>query len=125
MATETGLNGRVLQVGGRNRYYLSLIIDPFIADYHEGLLRPVLEDVRRHTILGESLARINSMMRMQFPVSDVPEPDCYYKTMEVFCAIRRNTSRHIPRRSKTAAIGWTRSRSSAKPPGWTSRRLRC
>ena len=74
MAAETGLNGKILQMGGRNRHYLSLILDPFIVDYHDGLRRPVLSDVRRHTILGESLDRVNSMMRMQFPVSDVPEP---------------------------------------------------
>ena len=91
VAKETGLNGRVLNVGGRNRYYLSLILDPFIVDYHDGLRRPMLEDVRRHTIIGESLGRVNSMMRMQFPVSDIPDPDCYYKTMEVFLC---HTSKH-------------------------------
>jgi len=50
--TETGLNGRVLEVGGENRHYTSLILDPFIVDYQQGLRRPVLEDVRRHTILA-------------------------------------------------------------------------
>ncbi|KKL85883.1 hypothetical protein LCGC14_1950290, partial [marine sediment metagenome] len=89
--TETGLNGKTLQVGGPNRYYMSLILDPFVVDYRDGLRRPVLEDVRRHTILGESLDRVNSMMRMQFPVSDIPEPDCYYKTMEVFL---RHSTKH-------------------------------
>ncbi len=93
VAIETGLNGKTLQVGGENHYFLSLILDPFIVDYHHGLRRPVLEDVRRHTILGESLDRISSMMRMQFPVSDVPEPDCYYKTMEVFlCHSTKHTA---------------------------------
>jgi trimethylamine--corrinoid protein Co-methyltransferase len=92
-ARETGLNGKVLEVGGQNRYYMSLILDPFIVDHHDGLRRPVLEDVRRHTILGESLDRVNTMMRMQFPVSDVPEPDCYYKTMEVFlCHTTKHTA---------------------------------
>ncbi len=84
VAVYSGLNGQRLQVGGENRYYLSLILDPFIVDYEHGLRRPVLEDVRRHTILGESLSRVNAMMRMQYPVSDVPEPDSYLKTMEVF-----------------------------------------
>ena len=32
------------------------------------------------------------MTRMQFPVQDVPEPDCYYKTMEVFLS---HTTKHI------------------------------
>ena len=92
VAMETGLNGKVMQVGGQNRYYMSLILDPYIIDYHDGLRRPLLEDVRRHTIVGESLDRVNSMMRMQFPVSDIPEPDCYYKTMEVFLC---NTTKNI------------------------------
>ena len=84
VAQETGLNGKPLEAGGENRYYLSLVLDPFIVDYEQGLRRPVLEDVRRHTIIGESLDRVNSLMRMQFPVSDLPEPDSYYKTMETF-----------------------------------------
>jgi trimethylamine--corrinoid protein Co-methyltransferase len=93
VAAETGLNGKLLTVGGRNRYYLSLILDPFIVDYQAGLRRPTLEDVRRHTILGESLERVSSMMRMQFPVSDVPETDCYYKSLEVFlCHTTKHTA---------------------------------
>jgi trimethylamine--corrinoid protein Co-methyltransferase len=92
-AAQTGLNGKVLQAGGRNRYYLSLILDPFVVDYRDGLRRPVLEDVRRHTILGESLPRVDSMMRMQYPVSDLPEPDNYAKTMEVFlCHTTKHTA---------------------------------
>jgi len=91
LAVETGLNGKVMRLGGENRYYLSLILDPFVVDYQQGLRRPLLEDVRRHTIIGESLDRVSSMTRMQFPVSDLPEPDCYYKTMEVFLC---HTSKH-------------------------------
>ena len=87
----TGLNGKVLQFGGDRRYYLSLILDPVIADYEAGLRRPLLEDVRRHTILGESLDRVDAMMRMQYPVSDIPEPECYERTMEVFLA---HTTKH-------------------------------
>lgn len=81
---QTGLNGKILNVGGENRYYTSLILDPFIIDYSDGVRPPLLEDVRRHTIIGESLERINTMMRMQQPVSDIPEPDSCYKTMETF-----------------------------------------
>lgn len=84
VAIETGLNGKVLDIGGENRYYMSLILDPFINDYKVGKRLPCLEDVRRNTIIGESLDRVSGMMRMQFPVTDIPEPDCYLKTMEVF-----------------------------------------
>ncbi len=88
----TGLNKKKLDIGSRNRYYMSLILDPFINDYEQGMRLPRLEDVRRHTIIGESLNRISIMMRMQAPVSDVPEPDCYYKTMEVFLS---NLTKHV------------------------------
>jgi trimethylamine--corrinoid protein Co-methyltransferase len=91
-AIYTGLNGKLLRLGGDRRYYLSLILDPVIVDYKEGLRRPVLEDVRRHTILGESLDRVDAMMRMQYPVSDVPEPECYDRTMEVFLC---HTTKHV------------------------------
>jgi trimethylamine--corrinoid protein Co-methyltransferase len=92
-AIYTGLNGKKIDVGGNRRHYMSLILDPFISDYREGKRVPRLEDVRRHTIIGESLDRIGLMMRMQAPVSDVPEPDCYFKTMEVFlCHLTKHVS---------------------------------
>jgi trimethylamine--corrinoid protein Co-methyltransferase len=91
-ALYTGLNGKLLRLGGERRYYLSLILDPVVVDYETGLRRPVLEDVRRHTILGESLDRVGVMMRMQYPVSDVPEPECYDRTMEVFLS---HTTKHV------------------------------
>jgi trimethylamine---corrinoid protein Co-methyltransferase len=90
-ALETGLNGKRMEAGGDHRYYLSLVLDPYIVPYGGKPRRPVLEDIRRHTIIGESLDRISSMMRMQFPVADVPEPDSYFKTMEVFL---HHTTKH-------------------------------
>jgi trimethylamine:corrinoid methyltransferase-like protein len=49
VARMTGLNGRVLGVGGGNRYYSSLILDPYVIDYERGPRRPVLEGVRRQS----------------------------------------------------------------------------
>ena len=52
-----------------------------------------LEDIRRHTIIGESLDRVSALMRMQYPVSDIPEPDSCLKTMEVFlCHLTKHVS---------------------------------
>lgn len=88
-----GINGRRLEVGGDNRYYASLVTDPWVTDYHDGRRRPTLEDIRRHTIIGESLDRISAMMRMQYPVTDIPEPDSCLKTMEVFlCHLTKHVS---------------------------------
>ncbi|MDP7161997.1 MAG: trimethylamine methyltransferase family protein, partial [Phycisphaerae bacterium] len=83
VAVETGLNGKVLEIGGDNRYYGCLVTDPFIVDYEAGPRRPVLEDIRRHTIVGESLDRVDMISRMQFPVADISGADSCYKTMEV------------------------------------------
>lgn len=86
------IRGNRLRLGGDDRVYWSLILDPFIIDYEKGPRRPVLEDVRRHTILGESLSRVGAMQRMAFPVEDVKGPDSYYKTMEMFLC---HMSKHV------------------------------
>ena len=91
-ATAAGLGGKTLEIGGDSRHYGSLILDPLIIDREKGPRRPVLEDVRRHTIIGESLDRVDAMMRMQCPVTDVPEPDCYHKTKEIFLC---HATKHI------------------------------
>ena len=91
-APSTGLDGKMLEIGGDNRHYLSLILDPFIIDHEKGPRPPLLEDVRRHTIVGESLDRVDAMMRMQCPVTDVPAPDCYHKTKEIFLC---HATKHI------------------------------
>ncbi len=36
IAPSTGLNGKKLEIGGDNRAYLSLILDPFIIDHEKG-----------------------------------------------------------------------------------------
>ncbi len=91
VAAATGLDGVTRQVGGESRFYLALILDPFIVPYQSRPRRPVLEDVRRHTIIGQALDRVSAMMRMEYPVADIPAPDSCYKTMEVFL---RHTTKH-------------------------------
>ena len=52
VAVYEGINGRRLPVGGDDRYYASLVTDPWVNDYRDGRRRPRLEDIRRHTIIG-------------------------------------------------------------------------
>ena len=87
-----GINGKTLQAGEDNVYYTSLILDPFVVVWDEGIRAPNLADVKKNTIIGESLDRVSIMMRMQYPVTDVPVPDSYYRTMETFLG---NMTKHI------------------------------
>jgi trimethylamine--corrinoid protein Co-methyltransferase len=56
-----------------------------------GPRRPVLEDVRRHTILAQSLPRVKLMHRMQVPAFDIPGEATYIRTMETFLS---HTDKH-------------------------------
>ena len=87
-----GINGNILQAGGDNVYYTSLILDPFIVDWDDGIRLPNLADVKKNTIIGESLDSVSLMMRMQNPVTDVPGFDSYYRTMETFLS---HMTKHI------------------------------
>ena len=87
-----GINGKILQAGGDNVYYTSLILDPFIVDWDDGIRLPNLADVKKNTIIGESLDSVSIMMRMQNPVTDVPGSDSYFRTMETFLS---NMTKHI------------------------------
>ncbi|NQT58268.1 MAG: trimethylamine methyltransferase family protein [Bacteroidetes bacterium] len=87
-----GINGKKLQAGGENVYYTSLILDPFVVDWDDGIRLPNLADVKKNTIIGESLDSVSIMMRMQNPVTDVPGSDSYYRTMETFLS---NMTKHI------------------------------
>jgi trimethylamine:corrinoid methyltransferase-like protein len=87
-----GINGKTLQAGGDNVYYTSLILDPYIVDWDDGIRLPNLADVKKNTIIGESLDSVSIMMRMQNPVTDIPGSDSYYRTMETFLS---NMTKHI------------------------------
>lgn len=65
------LNGNEYKVGGDNRYCMAIVTDPWIIDYETQLpRRPSLEDIRRNTMVGQSLPEVISMSRMDFPVTD-------------------------------------------------------
>ncbi len=87
-----GVNGKVLDASGDNSFYTSLVLDPFIVDWDEGVRPPNLSDVKRNIMIGESLDEISILMRMQYPVTGINEPDGCLKTMEVLLT---NTAKHI------------------------------
>ena len=61
------MNGDLLHIGGRNRYYSHIVMDPKIIDFEKGPRPPVLEDVRRLTIIGDALERVSCMSLMEYP----------------------------------------------------------
>ena len=82
--TMQELNGKQHNVSSGNPFFTAILLDPFISDYDDGPRSPVLEDVRKHTIIAQNLDRVGGAMRMQQSLTDIPAPECYEKTMEVF-----------------------------------------
>ena len=78
------VSGKPLHLYGNNRYYGSLAIDPFILDYEKGLRKPIVNDVARHTRLGDALPKIDSIYKMDQECSDAPGILSDIETLKVF-----------------------------------------
>jgi trimethylamine---corrinoid protein Co-methyltransferase len=89
------LDGRRLDIGLGSRHFGSLVLDPFILDHTEGLRKPRLSDVVRHTRLGDALPIVSFMHKMDTDVSDIPNALVNLKTLELFLS---NTTKHVTMR---------------------------
>ena len=81
-----GILGDRWRLGGdqEDQHALAIVTDPWIIDYDSRLpRRPCLEDVRRHTIIGQKLDMVSSMSRMDFPVTDCPDATSSLRALEV------------------------------------------
>ena len=86
-------DGKIVRVGGEHRMYSSLVIDPWIIDYQtQKPRRPVMDDVVRHTRLGNAHPTIDAIHRMDMPPADVPQEVAYIKTLEAFAT---NATKHL------------------------------
>lgn len=86
-------DGKTIQVDSQCRAYGSLVIDPWIIDYStQKPRRPILNDIIRHTRLGDALPMVDFLYRMDMPPDDVPPQTAYVKTLEAFTT---NTTKHI------------------------------
>ena len=76
--------GRQGRGGWRGEQYAHAIVtDPWIVDYEtQKPRRPCLDDVRRHTVIAQKLDPISSISLMDFPVTDVPEPNSCLRAFE-------------------------------------------
>ncbi len=87
------LDGNKYEIGGDNQYTLAIVTDPWIVDYDTGKpRRPCLEDVRKHTIIGQTLDHVVSMSRMDFPVTDYKDSTSSLRALEIHLL---NQNKHI------------------------------
>jgi trimethylamine--corrinoid protein Co-methyltransferase len=62
---------------------LAIVTDPWIIDYEtQRPRRPRLEDLRRHTIIAQTLEPVVAVSRMDFPVADVEGPTSSLRALE-------------------------------------------
>jgi len=99
------IDGKVLHLYGDNRYYGSLVTDPYIVDYREGLRRPRLDDIARHARLGDALRLVDNIYRMDAECADVDRSIVHLKTLEAFVA-NTTTSYHCAPSSMESARHW-------------------
>lgn len=86
-------DGRPILVGGEHRVFGSLVTDPWIIDYATlQPRRPVLNDIVRHTRLGDALPIVDDIHRMDMPPADLPPDAAYVKSLEAFAT---NTTKHL------------------------------
>jgi trimethylamine--corrinoid protein Co-methyltransferase len=78
-------HGAALRIGTDTRVFGSLVIDPWIMDYStQKPRRPRLDDVVRHTRLGEALPSVGFLHRMDMPPEDIGGEAAYVRTLEAF-----------------------------------------
>jgi trimethylamine:corrinoid methyltransferase-like protein len=66
--------GRMLRLGGGHRVYSSLEVDPWIVDYQtQKPRRPALDDIVRHTQLGDALPRTDAIRPVVFKIERVSD----------------------------------------------------
>ena len=80
------VNGKTLQHGATDRYYQSCVTDPYIIDYREGIRRPRLDDIARHTRLGDALPLVDQVHLMDDTIPDMDSATSVLRGLEAFVA---------------------------------------
>lgn len=90
------LNGKKLKLHGNNRYFGSLLVDPFVFDYKQGNRKPILSDVIRNAKLGDYLPLIDNIHKMDGVVSDIDQRIEVLKTTEALVTNTTTSLHHSP-----------------------------
>lgn len=81
--TVRGVDGTAYEIGGGRQYIAAIVTDPWIIDYTSGVPRhPVLEDVKRNTVLSAANDRVAMVSLMDYPVADVTGATSELRAME-------------------------------------------
>lgn len=99
------INGKELHLYGENRYYGSLVIDPYVIDYKDGPRKPRLSDIERHTRLGDILPKVDNIYKMDHTCTDVPEEDTDLITLKAFVS-NTTTSYNCAPATMESARAW-------------------
>lgn len=79
-----GVNGKTLKHRAGDRYYQSLVTDPHIIDYRDGIRRPRLDDIARHARLGDALPLVDAIHLMDDTIPDLDPHTSELKCLETF-----------------------------------------
>ncbi len=86
------LRGQRIKLGGGERLFSSLVLDPVIVDYQNGPRSPRLSDVIRHTIIGDALPLVKATYKMDQGLEGLtPERSNLHSITEFLS----NTTHHV------------------------------
>lgn len=89
----SGSGGQKYEVGGDNRLCTAIVTDPWIIDYKTQKPRhPSLEDLRRHTVIAQTLDHVACVSVMDYPAIDIPGP---YSNLRALEEHHLNFNKHI------------------------------
>ena len=80
------VNGKELRHGSQDRSYGSLVTDPYIVDYRHAVRRPRLDDIARHTRLGDALPLVECIHLMDDTIPELEPHISELKGLEAFVA---------------------------------------
>ena len=99
------INGKGLKHGPEDRYYSSIVTDPYIIDFKKGPRRPRLDDIARHTRLSDALPLVDHIHLMDDTVPDLPTAVSELKCLETFVS-NTTTAYHCAPGSISATRHW-------------------
>lgn len=82
--TIKGIDDKEYVIGGSNQHVTAIVTDPWIIDYETGNPRhPLLEDVKRNTIIAQKLEKVATICLMDYPVADFDNSTSNLRALEM------------------------------------------